>query len=254
MIRRKLSFVAAIAVVAMASAASAAVITLTPVIQNTYDATTGASQQAGFKNDGLPHIYRIGVIAQITGQAAGETFGLAGYDVTLGGGLSRNTLTVGSASSGLTNPKPNYVPDSPATTLIISSSGTTLANWYAGGQNGDLGSSLTDLIGLLTAIDPSNLNGLEDDNGPAPDPRVNIGTGSGTRLGAIYVKWDGTTIGTFQIGNALTASAAANKFNNSLPTVVAPLVLIPVPEPASIALMGFAGLGLVVVARRRRSA
>jgi len=259
MICRKLSFVAAVAIVAMASVASAATITLTPVVQATYDSTGLVNQGNSYINDGQAHIYRVAILTQIAGQAAGESWGATSYDITLAGGLGRNTVTDGGVTTGLTRVKPNYVNDSTAINnpALFDSVGP-VPDYYANGKNGDLGALTTDFIAITTAIDPANLGDLTDiDGNPASDPRQTIGTiGAGTRLGVVYVKWNGTTQGTLSLINASVASANANtnKFNDSVATTVAPLQFIPVPEPTSIALMGFAGLGLVIAARRRRNA
>jgi len=249
MIFRKLSLVAAVAIAAMASAASAATITLVPVIQQTYDSTGLVNQGAGFINDGQPHIYRVAITTKITGQGANESWGAASYDITLSGGLARNTVTDGGVTTGLTRVKPNYVNDSTAINnpALFDSVGP-VPDYYANGKNGDLGLSTSDFIAITTAIDPANLGDLTDiDGNPAADPRQTIGVAAaGTRLGVVYVKWNGTVDGVLSLVNASVASAQAdtNKFNNSVPTTVAPLILPAVPEPASVVLMGFAASAL----------
>jgi len=263
MIRRKLGLVAIVAAMAIAcsSVASAGTITVSGQIQATYSTTGTLLPGAAFQTTGQPQIYRVGIFANAANLAANESFGLAGYDLSMSGqnggqnGLTRNTVTV--AGNGGTNPKPNYFADSPATSLIISSSSQPLSNYYTGGQNGDLGSSTSDLIGLLTAIDPSNLNGLEDGNGDhQPDPRLTIGTGpGGTRIGVVYLLWDGTHNSQLNFNGVLTALAngTTNKFFDSVASTASP-VLFTVPEPGTIVLMGIAGLGLAFMARRRNAA
>jgi len=258
MIRWKLGLAAVVALVGVASVASAGTIALKADVQATYDPTTGAKTADTYTNDGQPHIYRVAIMANTTNLGAGEAFGLVGYDVGITGGLTRNTVSVGGATTGLTNPKPNYVGDSPTTALFVSSTGNPLTNWYTGGQNGDLGSSTTDLLGMLTAVDSANLDGLEDDQGVhATDPRLSIGTSAaGTRLGVVYVKWNGTTDSFFNINNPLysIASVPNHSFSNTVAAVANGFHFIPVPEPTSIVLMGLAGLGTVMLARRRRLA
>jgi hypothetical protein len=250
--RWKLGLVAIAAALVISSAASAGTMNLYATVQATYT-TAGSLIAETFIADGQPHIYRVGIFVQVSNLAAGESFGLVGYDISLTGGLSRNTLNIGGATTGLTNPKPNYVPDNPTTNLIISASGNPLSNWYTGGQNGDLGTA-GDLIGMLTAIDPANLNGLEDNQAqPATDPRLAIGTSAlGTRIGVVYVLWNGTTPGQFNFNNGLGAFAdvPGKKFFNSFPVSG----IFTIPEPGTIVLMGMAGVGLAFMARRRRSA
>jgi len=257
MIRWKLGFVAVVAVLALASTSSAATVTLTPTVQATYD-NAGVLIGNSFIKDGQPHIYRVGIMASIQGLGANESFGLVGYDVALqGAGLTRNTVSVGGATTGLTNPKPNYVADSPTTPYFISASGNPLTNYYTGGNNGDLGSLGTDLIGMLTAVDSANIGGLEDDQGVhvAVDPRTTIGTsGGGTRLGVVYVKWDGVTSSTFTLTSPLfsTVNSATHSFSNTAAATVVPAVFV--PEPSTIVLASMACVGLAFAARRRRSA
>src|SRR4051812_26976307 len=107
MIRRKLGLVAAVAVLTVASMASAATMALTPVVQATYDATTGALISNTYVQDNQPHIYRVGLMTKVTGLGANESFGLVNYDIGLQPGLARNTVNVGGATTGLTNPKLN---------------------------------------------------------------------------------------------------------------------------------------------------
>jgi hypothetical protein len=165
----------------------------------TYSPDTGVQQSVGFLADSTPHIYRVDLIAHVSDLPPGKSFGLFGYDMRLNG-LTRNRLDVGSIESGLTNPKRNYVADNPTTSLFDAVSQTPISNYYTGGQNGDLGESNRDLVGMLTAIDPFTLGNLVDENLiPQPDPRQAIGLGNGTRLGALYVKWDGTIPATLSI-------------------------------------------------------
>jgi hypothetical protein len=209
---------------------------------------------------GTPELYRFDIYARVSGLGPNESFGLVGYDMTFSPGFTRNSLNIGGASTGLTNPKPNYVADNPTTPLVVSASGQPLTNYYTGGQNGDLGSSTTDLVGMLTAIDASNLDGLEDGDGVhATDPRLAIGTNAGgTRIGAIYLRWDGVTNARFTLVNCIgaTANRTTKLFSETFPITTLPFVfpLTPPPnpaEPSSFVLAGLAGVGIVLFRRKR---
>jgi hypothetical protein len=238
------------------SVASAGTVALSGIIQATYTPSGTLISETAFA-DGQPHIYRVGIFVKVSNLAPGESFGLVGYDMSLTGlggsgphGLSRTTLSTG--IPGPLFPRPNYFRDAPTTNLIISASGQPLTNWYTSGQNGDLGVSFTDLIGIITAIDPASLNGLEDAQGqPATDPRLAIGTSAiGTRLGVLYLQWDGVTPSQLNFNSVLGALAdvPGKKFFNANAISAPPLVFV--PEPSSIALMGMAGVGLAFMARR----
>jgi hypothetical protein len=180
-------------VVSSAQCLFAGTVFLSPIIGGTYDPANGQLQQPFFVADGTPHIYRVDLVAQLFSSAPDEIFCEVLYDISLNG-LLRNTLNVGGINTGLTNPKPNYVPDRPTTDLFIKGTGQPLSDFYVGGFNGDFGASPTDLQGIITAPDVNTLNGLVDgSNNPVTDPRLSIATGAGTRLGAVYVKWDGLT-------------------------------------------------------------
>jgi hypothetical protein len=234
---------------AMSSVASAGTITLSGQVDATYTIFGTLVPGEAFFKDGQTHIYRVGIFVRVSDLAPGESFGLVGYDMTLSGsGLQRYS---GSGGGGAVV-RPNYVGNNPITNLIISASGKTLTNWYTGGQNFDNGVSHADLIGMLTAIDPASLNGLEDDQGqPATDPRLAIGTGEApTKIGAIFLVWNGQVPSQLNFNNVLGALAdvPGKKFFNAV-SLTAPPVLF-VPEPSSIALLSLACVGFVFVARR----
>ena len=185
-----------------------------------------------------------------------EAYGGVAYSIGLTGGVSRNTVTAPGAP--LSTPKPNYAANNPPMTNVVD--GTTFANvTQTFTDNSDFGDG-TDLVGITTAIDATNLNNLLDATtfNPAPDPRFNIGKSSPFLLGAIYVKGNGTADGQVLVkdGSYSIASSATHNLSNTVPfgTFTLAIPATAIPEPASIALMGLGAFGLIGVKLRRRSA
>jgi hypothetical protein len=246
-------FIAVVATLLGIEQAKPATFSLELSVGATHHPETGALQSTGFIADSTPHIYRVDLIAHVSGLAPGESFGVFGYDMRLNG-LMRNTLNLGGTGGGLINPKPNYVPDNPTTSLFSAVSESPLFDYYTGGANGDFGPSSSDLIGMLTAIEPFTLGNLVDENFvPQPDPRQTIGLGAGTRLGALYVKWDGTSFATLSIINGLFTEADPINRLHYPPDPVPDSVLVfnvVVAEPATLILGVPMGIGLFVFRRR----
>jgi hypothetical protein len=244
--------VAALALLAP-RAVSAAVVEISTRIGATHDPITGVKIGDGLQADGLPKILRMDISVIATGLGPNESFGLVGFDFAISGIFTRYS-GFGVIMNGLQNPKPNYVADAPTTSLSVGATGQPLTNYYTGGQNGDLGVSTSDLIGILTAVDAHSLGDLVDaDDNPAPDPRLQIGKGNGTRIGVAWVNWNGQLGGSFGYNAALfaTVDTVTHQFSSTAPAI-APAIFI-VPEPSSLVLAGIAAGAFKVLWRHRRA-
>jgi hypothetical protein len=240
----------------VATIASAANQTLSAAITGTYSAdgnTVNSSTSAIF--DGTPHIYRVDISTLLGGSpSATESFGAAAFDVSLGAHLSRLN-NINNA-----NVRTNYLKNDPAMTNIIDSVTTNaITNYFSGGDNTDLGTSATDLIGIAVDVDGNNLGKTADANtfAPVTDPRQAIGKGSAFKLGSVFVLFDGqanTTLNFANVAYSIANTAGTPIFGNSVASQIASVAFNAVPEPASIALMGIGVLGLVGSKLRRRHA
>jgi hypothetical protein len=233
--------------------AKGATLSTTMSVGATYDLAGNTQSSNSFINDGASHIYRVDIFGQVSGLATNESFGGELYNLTLSGSsLSRNTVSAPGAD--LQTPKPNYVANNPA--LVNIADGTTFApipNYYFGGQNADLGSSTTDLQGILASIDITNVGNAVNatTHAPVTDPRQSIGVGAPFWLGSVYLKWLGNANATLLLQN--DQFTAVNSQTHQLGTVTnlpdVAFNFVPVPEPAGICLFL---IGAVMVGLKRR--
>jgi hypothetical protein len=237
--------VAVTVVLMLTDACTAASMALTANITGTYDVSAPNSQVAsGFLSDGQPHIYGVGIFAQVFDLQQGQSFGDVAFDITLGSALSRISATTANVST-------NYLANNPAMDNVFDQNGTRIQNYFSGGDNADLGTSQSDLLGIMIDVDISTLGNTFDQNHTSTaDPRQSMGVGAPFLLGSIFVRWDGTQNTQVTFGNAfydLFLNRQVPPF--STPASIAPVEFV-VSEPAGWFLLA-AGAAALLVYRRR---
>jgi hypothetical protein len=241
--------VTVLAVVGAATIAPAATVSLSANITGTYDINAPNSQLAsGFLWDGQPHIYGVGVFAQVFNILPGQSFGAAAFDVNIGSVLSRISVTNANVAA-------NYRANNPVISNVFDENGSPIPRYYSGGDNSDLGTSSSDLVGIVIDVDGATLGKTFDANHmPTPDPRQAIGIGAPFLLGSIFVRWDGTQNTEMTFAHAAYAFAP---FNGPLgpdigDTTIAPVQFV-VPEPATAMLIAASALPALWIIRRLKS-
>jgi len=136
-------------------------------------------------------------------------------------------------------------------------------SFFGSGHSSDVGVSPTDLVGLLWDFgfpSSANVGNTVDATtlAPVPDPRLSVGVGSPFQLGSVYLKWDGSSIGTLKatFHQVLVLNWQTQKYGwpaDDVPngTLNVPDTLFTVPEPTSCVLASLGGIGLLYMARRR---
>jgi len=264
-------------IVAVAPAlATAANISITPTYVQAYtpDAVNGPHAI------GTPGTVQPGTIIQfdvrmtVTNLAAGENFWAAGFNVNLPSNLTKADpfgagqmwLDPGLAEqlglASYTYPADGSSP-APAHSYAQYRGNTanTVATSHWAGGNADAGIA-NDLKGILVEAGSAEANSRRYGEAVRPGAGRVDQLGSPTLLGTFFAIANGT--GTVGIGPSLDPTWGTFTGNSTGTGVVNPLlstaftggsvVITVVPEPATIVMMGFAGFGLVVAARRRKTA
>jgi hypothetical protein len=217
-----------VSAIILVNVCSAATMTLSASITGTYDLNAPNSQlAAGFLWDGQPHIYGVGIFAQVLNLQPPQSFGAAAFDVNLDAALSRITVTNANVSA-------NYRANNPAMDNVFDQNGAKILNYFSGGDNADLGTSSTDLIGITIDLDSTTLGNTFDQNHVSKaDPRQSIGVGAPFLLGSIFVRWDGTQNAQMTFANAAYQLVPPiGPPDIGINTAIAPAQFV-VPEPAA---------------------
>jgi len=248
-------------VMAIASLASAATITITDAIGQSFTGGTGGSTAAlvSLGNGVQPGatIYRVDIFGTVNGATATNVFGATAFDATVTGGATKYAGGNTTGGTGLTTSARNvWTPNNPA--LGRADQGGTTLNTFT--LASDAGVSNSDFIAITNAVDPANLGKTFDPTtgDPATDPRLTMGTTTPFKLGSLWVV-PGTTAGQLNLSNAsfLIADVTAGQLITPATNMTVAALTIPaaaVPEPATIAMMGIGALGLIGAKLRRRSA
>ncbi len=213
-------------------------LTATMSVDGTYDLSGNTLSATSFINDGTPHIYRVDMFTTMSALAAGEAFGAESFNLTLtGSSLSRNTLNI--AGSGLLTPKANWAANNPAMTNIAAAGSLTpITNFFSPGDNADIGSSTTDLQGILSDVDIASLGNVVNATTltPTTDPRLSIGVGTPFQLGSVYLLWNGNAAASLKMQNLQFGIANSLTHQFGLATSLADVTLNfnPVPEPGTL--------------------
>ena len=232
-------------------------LTATMSVDGTYDLSGNTLSATSFINDGTPHIYRVDMFTTMSALAAGEAFGAESFNLTLtGSSLSRNTLNI--AGSGLLTPKANWAANNPAMTNIAAAGSLTpITNFFSPGDNADIGSSTTDLQGILSDVDIASLGNVVNATTltPTTDPRLSIGVGTPFQLGSVYLLWNGNAAASLEMQNLQFGIANSLTHQFGLATSLADVTLNfnPVPEPGTLFLAAV-GSALIFGALRRQRA
>jgi hypothetical protein len=247
-------------VMAIASLASAATITITDAIGQSFTGGLGGSTAAlvSLGNGVQPGatIYRVDIFGTVVGATATNVFGATAFDAAVTGGATRYNGGNTTGGTGLTtSARAVWTPNNPA--LGRADSGGTALNTFT--LASDAGVSSTDFVAITNAVDPANLGKTFDPTSgdPATDPRLTMGTTTPFKLGSLWVV-PGTTAGQLNLSNAsfLIADVTGGQLITPATNMTVAALTIPatVPEPATIAMMGIGALGLIGAKFRRRSA
>ena len=171
--------------------------------------------------------HQFDVLMELGGLSSGEHFQGLQFDVNLGAGLSIETF---GGSTGYFASNPTYDPAGPPPAVSLFSTNT------------DAGTDADDLVRIVVlALSETALAGLEPgESGPF-------------KIGEFYLNWDGSTATSMSIshnGNFPFSTQTSGTPSNHGPGAFTGGTLpIPIPEPATLAILSFASL----LGLRRRS-
>jgi len=210
--------------------------------------TKAADIQAALAS-GAPHDYLVTFMLQVTGTPSGDQvgFGSMSADFALSGGAARSTVPAHA----------NYVPANPQVNVF--GSGQSLFGTDAdAGTPSDLQGVL---VGFSTALTPND--GSADDGTGNAFLEAVAPNAAPVTFGKVWVSSAGTLPGSIAVnvtewstsnstGGAPTTLELVTGGTNTAPATVNFAAAAPVPEPATIGLVGLGGL--LTLARRRRRA
>src|SRR5262249_13230433 len=152
------SLAAFLGVMAIASLASAAAtISITPVIGQSFSGSVASSGPFTSLGNGQVNgatLYRVDVMATVSGAASNEAFGATSFDVGTTGGAARYVGTQSGSGTGLTTQaRPTWTANNPLMTNVGDNNGTPLTTFTLAADAGTAG----DFIAITNAIDPATL-------------------------------------------------------------------------------------------------